>query len=232
MTHRNLFLQAVSITALAFIHSTASVVASVVVVESYSNVTPFVGGASQFTVGITGTGLTVGGLPTDLKVIVFAEVFRLGSYHIVGAFDNYAIRDKYPNGYGFIYPETSTTFGVLEGSHPDRYIAGIDYNSDGRVGSFDTTSGVLTFDPGEFIGADQITIGYEPSFNSGSGYQVRSVSIVPEPSVVPMALLGLAACLFRRKRRSRTRRSTQRLPAVISAAGRCAPGTRAAVGQS
>jgi len=53
--------------------------------------------------------------------------------------------------------------------------------------------------------------------------------VVPEPSA--FGLLVMSITLFGMKRR-RTMQWTQRLPAVISAASRYAPGTRAAIGQS
>jgi len=178
-----------------------------VVVDAYSDVVPYVSGYSQFTVG----GLTLGGSSTELKVFVFAEIFRDGAYHIVGAIDNYSIREKYPNGYGVIRPKTGSQWGLLDGERPDRYIAGIDYNGDDRIGLWDAITESMTFDSGEYVPSEYIAVSGEPAFREGFGFQLQSISIVPEPSTLCLMTFGFAVLLRRRNRGQSNRSESVRL---------------------
>ena len=173
-----------------------------VVVQYYSDVVPYLATDSQFTVSSGGGGLSFAGAPTTLKVILFAEILRAGTYHIIGSLDNYSIRSKYPNGYGYIRRKTDTAWGLLDGERPDRYVAGVDYNGDGRIGLWDSTTESLIFDAGEYVSPEQITVSGVPPFHSGNGFQVQAVAIVPEPSIGWLVLIGAALlALLARQRR-------------------------------
>ena len=176
----------------AIICSLCCVSGAAIVVEYYSDVVPYSAGDSQFTVSGAGGGLTLAGAPTILKVILFAEILRGGDYHIVGSLDNYSIRTKYPNGYGDIRLKTDTAWGLLDGERPDRYVAGVDYNGDGRIALWDSTTESLIFDAGEYVSPEQISVSGVPLFHSGNGFQVQAVAIVPEPSIGLLVLVGAA----------------------------------------
>ena len=212
-----------SITSLIYLATTGllcSVSLAAVPVDYYSDVIPYTLGDSQFTVSGVGGGLTLGGAPTELKVVVFAEIFRAGAYHIVGSLDNYSIRTKYPNGYGNIRLKTETVWGLLDGERPDRYVAGVDYNGDGHIGLWDSTTESLSFDAGEYVSPAQISVSGVPTIQSGSGFQVRAIAIVPEPTsglliLICTPLLALSA------RPRRPNQALQRTRSAVTLAASC-----------
>ena len=188
---------------LAISHSTF---ATPINVSIFRDIVPFESGfTSSFTVSSANGPLTYLGQPTDLKVFLFAYKLYEGTPQIVGVLDNYAIRSKYPNGYGAIRQEIGGYYGLTSGEQPAFFAAAVDLNGDGDVGTWDAATHSLIVDPGDYFPAAHVTVTVVPTLRPNLPYEIRGVSIVPEPSTCCMALVGLACggySMFRRHKRA------------------------------
>jgi hypothetical protein len=135
------------------------------------------------------SNLTYSGEVPDKKIILFT--YRDNNIgRAIGGLENNIDNPRIPNnrGKGFINKDDDTYWGLDFGQTladvNGGFWAGVDLNGDGNIGTYNTCTGNISFDTGEYMAPYKVQFTGFQQFPSSGTATIDSVNIAPENSCI------------------------------------------------